>query len=431
MVTFRNTALGRSMLFSTLAKLSGAAIPFAGLPIIAHSLPASAYATFLKAMTIASLSTSFFGAASIVAIRDIARARASGSKAAVGDAESSTLGLYIVVSTVSIITAAVLLMGQARGTAVLMAIASIIVVTQGLAQWGDAHRVGSRTDHISSLWQLSSSLALISAIVSARPRNPLGAILIYFGIPAIFQVLMAAQLILRDQLRTRPTFNLAWAILQLRGIAPVLVNFATEYIKIFGSGTLILFVSGRASYSMFLTLILLGARLVNPISLIARPLMPAYVDAVAANDQQWLSGMVKILSIMLFCGAIVALTVYGVLQPSTLDVFLPPTAPRPSFIDIGFLMLFIWGHAGTALLAPIFFAGGKAALFSTINLVLVCVGLSFGNLLFDAGMPWGILAGLSVGTSCVALFAWAFTVAHRGRFPEGKLIQAAASRSAF
>lgn len=413
MTLSRNRALARSILFGTLTKLGGALVALLGLPIIARSLDVANYADFLRAISLASALTMLVGAAHVVSVRDLSTALAKHDPQNLRETESSTFALYLCVALAGCFIATGLISSGLSGepNRTLLVTVSVCVLVQGLLQWAEAYRVALRADHITSIYQLTSAIVMFALLVALREFGIWVISAIYFGVPLLTQAAIAAQLCRSHKPRLKPQITLRWFRGRIATVTPVLTNSAIEYAKIFGSGLALSRVSGEAAYAQHLTLLLLAARLVNPISLVTRPLMPAYIDAVHANDDRWLSRLRAGLALTLVSTLAVSLLLGITVRPDLLHMVLPSEASNVSRVAFVGLLLFLWGHGSTTLLSPLFFAASRGKSLVWVNGSLVAAGILVGTLASHGNGASTMLVAL--GSATAATGAWALWFACR------------------
>jgi len=399
----RNRALVRSVAFGGLTKVGGGLVVLLGLPLIAHGLSVEAYAAFLEAMTSASIVTLAFGAAGTVAVRDIARAL-NGSSDQLYAAERRTFGLFVVVAagTLAIGTIATPFKLGATPHSSVIAFATLLVLLQGLAQWAEVHRVSSRTDHFSSLWQLAGNVAIFLLLIAFSRFGLLPVVLIYFAVPMVIQIAVFLQLMIQRGGWVTPGFSPGAVLGDFRAMIPVAGNSFADYAKIFLSGLVVSRVSGTADFGLYMTLVLFAARLVNPLSLVTRPLMPAYLDAMHHDDTRWLSAARTALMVFAGLAFLGGAGLIAVLDPILFEAVIPRKLGEVSRLEIASVVLFLWGHGFTTLLTPLFYAAGRDHLLFAVNGGFVGIGLMVGALLTING---GAAAMLSVMATCSALAA--------------------------
>ncbi|RYG88868.1 MAG: hypothetical protein EON59_03080 [Alphaproteobacteria bacterium] len=400
----RNRALVRSVAFGGLTKVGGGLVVVLGLPLIAHGLSVDAYAAFLKAMTSASIITLAFGAAGTVSVRDIARALKAGTDQ-LHAAERRTFGLFVVIATVTLAVAALATPFNLAASphAGIIGFATLLVLLQGLAQWGEVNRVASRSDHLSSLWQFSGNVVILLLLIVFSRFGLLPVVMIYFAVPMVIQVAVFIHLMVQRRSWVVPRFSVGAVISDFRAMVPVAGNSFADYAKIFLSGLLVSRLSVAADFGLYMTLVLFAARLVNPLSLVTRPLMPAYLDALHHDDRHWLKAVRTALLIFASIAFIGGAGIVAMLDPSFFRAIIPEKLGEVSRPEIASLMLFLWGHGFTTLLTPLFYAADRDRLLWAVNGGFVGLGLVVGGLLTVHGGATAMLAAMAACSALAAL----------------------------
>lgn len=409
----RNTLLIRSVLFGLFTKLGGTLIVVLGLPVIGHQLTIAEYSIFLKCLSVSSLILLGFGVSYVISAKDLAEAVSIGVKSGIKHAERKSAGLFVLLFGVSALGCAVALptVSEIEDLPVLALVASLALF-QGLAAWGDAYRVALRTDHISSMWQLGGNLLMIGLLLAMGGGGFWVIIAIYFGIPVAIQTAILAHLWIEQRLRVVPEIRLGSILGHVGSMTPLVLNNLAEFGKIFGCGWIISEMSGDADYARYATLILLAARIVNPISLITRPFMPAYIDAREHGDDQWLR-MVRLIFLAAATASLAGtLLLGGFVNPRLITWVLPPEVSAMTRLEIILIFLFVWGHGWAALLVPIFVAAGRAVLFSVVNAATVAAGLTIGALAAVGAGGVAVLAAVTAAATATAIYMAAFAI-HR------------------
>lgn len=274
----------------------------------------------------------------------------------------------------------------------------LLNILYGLFMWADSYRVATRSDHISSMFQLGGNIALVCLLVVLSKQGLLFVTCAYFGIPLAVQFLIFFHIAIEAKRVPTPKLSLDGLWEQARGVGVIVFNSGVEYAKIFGSGLVVQNVSGNSAYALYTTTILLVARFVNPLSLITRPLMPAFIDATRQKDIRWIRmlaiGMVLV-SIASLAGALGASYVVKSLH---LYRFLPGILSSMQSDLIVWIMLFLWGHAFSTFILPLYVSTHREKTFSAINAAMVFCGLSCGYLFLKAGHSKAMLISISLST---------------------------------
>lgn len=394
----RNRALLLSVGTGVLTKFAGAAMTIVALPVIARTLSLQDYATFIAAMTCASASALLFGAASILGTAQIAAVPSMSEKAtAAADAASFLAFIGLLVFAVAVL----LVMIFDRTTIGAMILLSIGLATaQGMFLGGDIWRLATGSSHLSNLYQLGGGVVTVGLIVIARSESLILTLIFYFGIPALTQLAITASTPVRFSLSGK---SLAVNIRKIRQLGPILFNSLADYLKIFGSSAVVGWSSDSMTYAVHTTLLLLAARLVNPVALLARPLLPAYVDACTAKDNAWLKTARKLLIGLATTASIAGLCFGLIVDLQWLAYVLPPDAPVTRS-QINLLIIFVLAHGLGAVLSPLFLVSPWRNVFANVYL---------GSVAFIIGSGWylstvlklsdGMLVSVAIGSAAVTL----------------------------
>lgn len=398
MTRSRNFTFLRSIGFGAFTKLAGSLVVFIGIPVIANSLTVGDYAQFLYAMSLGSFITLFLGGASTIATRRLALAHSSRSVHLVASAENETLGLYVLIAMASLLLGTgVSVLSAKHGGVEILLLASVLAVAAGAFGFGEVNRIASRTDHISSLWFLLGNIVLLGTVLAFKDRGIQAVVVVYFGVPALFQLINLCDVWRSNRRVPMPEFNLA-LLSHLPALGWLLVNSVSEYAKIFLTGLVVAQVSSELEYVKYTTLVLIVARIINPVSLITRPLLPTYIDAVHHDDAAWLAGVRKLLIGLLATGLIIVLTVGALCDPAYVGWMLPAEARPISQIEFFLVILFGAAHGFSALLAPFFLSQHKGTVFlASANALTMLFALLAGAAAARAHGALGMLAALAIG----------------------------------
>lgn len=397
----RNRIFLRSIGFGVIAKLFGLLMIFIGLPVIAHALPIDDYALFLYGMSASALIGFVFNGFGVLISRDLAHVYAKNDKNSIHIVENESFGLFLAVFVVLALSVlpSVGLFSSGKEEIVLYIVLSL-GLAQGLFQFGDFNRVAARTDHISSLWQLISTILLTVSIIYFRESGLVTLVLIYFGIPVLFQGILLAHLWLKNSRIPFPVFHPLKVTMHAKMLTPIFIYQISQYSKTYISGAIVLLFSDAVNYGRSTTLILLIARLTNPLSLITRPLMPAYIDALAKKDRVWIVTARRILFYLL-CVTICIVPIIGYsLNPNVVMLVLPPSASMITHLEIVCVISILIGYAYTALYAPLFFASQEGTKnYAVINISVVCITLIAGAVVTHVYGSLGMLMAMAVGAT--------------------------------
>jgi hypothetical protein len=404
----RNLLLLRSMGFGALTKASGAAVVFVGIPVISKALSLGDYGRFLTAMALASAVLMCFGAATAVSIRQISHAKFD----AHDDVDASTgetMGLFIALflATVCIALSAYLVLAAAqKSPSTYLLLTTLAVAAQGLFMWGDSYRIATRTDHVSNVIQFCANLGLIACLIAARRTTLFYSTLVYFGVPLIAQVVITAQVLMALRRKAAPAFSTSHLRASAAQLAAVFSNILSDYFKIFLPGLLLASNALLSEQTKYATLLLLVARLVNPISLITRPLMPAYINARVERDRDWLRKSRAVLLIFPLAIAFVVLAASSVVPTNSIGWFMPALDQPVTRAEIVLTALFLCSHGYSALSAPMFLASqDTAGRLASRNIAITGISLAAGASLLHAFGGLAIYTCISLGSGLLAALA--------------------------
>ena len=401
----RNRLLLRSVGFGGLTKIVGSLVVFVGLPVIGHALSASDYAIFLKSMSAAGFATLFLGAVVSVAVRSLVDALASGRAADIRAAENSSAGLFILSVAAAVVVSLPLILTSSTASMGEVFLAVGLAALTGMLMWGDSYRVALRTDHYSSLWQLGANSTMLLLLILLSRYGLTSVTLIYFGMPLVAQMAILVHLYRERPYRIRPSFETIKLRRQLAEITPLMANSLAEYGKVYGSGLVLSIVVGPGEYARFATIVLLVARLSNPLSLITRPLMPAYIDALHNHDARWLASAERGLVLLAALGAAAATLGSLLIDPAWLRWLIPSGLGSLGRTELFLAAMLLWGIGLTSLVTPIFIAGSRFVLFAAINAGMVIAGILAGLGLTILGHRPVMLATMAAGSALTAVVA--------------------------
>ncbi len=344
-----------------------------------------------------------FGAAGAVFIRDLAKV----ASAKVGDAavrvERRSLGLFVTLTLAAVaVIIGLQLLRATNDAGFVISLALMLGVAQSAAHWADAYRVATRTDHVSSVWHLMGSLSMVALLAACAPHGLWAVVLVYFGCPALAQVGNFVQLAKSRKLGP-PEFAADGLLSQVRSMAPVLGGSLVDYTRIFGAGAILALGSNNSEYSRYLTLVLLASRLTNPLSLIVRPLVPAYLDAVSASDARWLVAVGNTLSGVALFSLLSVPVIALVIPVSALSWVLPHDASALTSGEIASLLLFVWGQSFSVLLTPIFLAAHRPFISLATNAGATAVGVLAGGIGLSLGYEGSMLTAMGVANASASI----------------------------
>ncbi len=391
----------RSVAFAFVTKISGGATVFIALPIISHGMSASDYATFLTTMNVTAAVGLVFVPFGALYIREMAHAFATEDPHLVETAIRHTFGAH---AALTAIAAGVLALGVAAAASVIGLSGSLVAgltfaMLQTASSWGQIYRIANRTDYVTSLVQTVSNIAVVACLVALAQTHRLSGFSVaaaYFGIPALGEAFIFLQLLAARQVEIHIDRGALAALRErIPESFPLYLSPVADYVKVYASSMLVLFAAGRHEYILFSTSVLLMARLVNPVTLITRPLMPAFIDAFHREDEAWLGGLRKALFAAAAFGAAVAAVLPLFVNDAMLALVLPKEAGDVSRAFVFFCSYFAYAYTLVALLAPLYIGVRRAPFYGVSNLAFTLAAALLGTLLglrFGAPAMMGSLA---------------------------------------
>lgn len=404
----RNFLILRSVAFAIVTKLSGAAMVFIALPVISHSASPADYEAFLTTMNIASVAGLVFTPFMILGTRELAHAFVS-EHYDLDKAIQSTFGTQLIVTLIVAGGIAFFFLFSSHFVAPksAMLLGLTLTLAQLAAGWAEAYRVANRSDYVTSVLQTLSNVIMVSLLLALAHYGMtiMPICLIYFGMPALAQFLLFCHLVFVKGVHVRlETTPIGLFRKKIYEALPLSLIPAVDYMKIYLSSLLVLLLSGSASYVLYYTGILYIARLINPLTLITRPLMPAYIDAINRNDIRWLGGLKKILLGLAASGALMALALPFLLTPRVLSFAFPPEIRSISIFYIVLACLFAYGHALVSLLSPLYIGGHRASFYGLANLAFTAAALAIGALFCTAFGALAMMGSLACATAACGVF---------------------------
>ena len=398
----RNFLFLRSIVASLIGKAFGFFVVFASLPLAAISMTTVDYATFNYSMAITSLFTIFISPLSTAFVARLAHASATDDESEVRRTTDESLTIFLLVGAVLLPLAAgvaYLLSPKEHGTAMAVAAASVII--SNVLGWSEAYRTATREDYISSAFGLGNNITIVTAVYLLfhwQSLTLINLLIVYYGSPVVWNLLSFVYLMFSRRIRMSWSLKTkAWRR-TAHDVAPIFVLTISDYMRLYGSSMLAFYLATPGAYAVFSTLSILIARLTNPILLFARPLVPAYVDAVKVADRLWLTKAHQVaIGIISFAILSVAVLAVGSLFADFPHLHLgaiqiQDNEVRP-YLILGLLQF--WGTAISTVLASVFLAQGRMAQFSKVSLFASSAALLVGAALvvkFDAIALFGAIA---------------------------------------
>ena len=412
----RNYLFMRSVTFSLAAKSLGFFVVFTCLPLAALSLNSLEYATFNYSMSVAGLFSVVFGPPSLLLVGNFARLSARGDKVGLKALAEVSISLFIwlalLISPFAICVAAYLSPPEFRSSVVL---ATVAVVGANVLSWADVFRLGLRKDHVSSGFALGNNITIISGFLILYHNGRLSyatVMLVYYLCPFVWGAASLTQLMLANGYRVR----LVAPIEECKGILvdslPLVNGTLADYVRLHVSSLVAFNLFTPSDYNVYSTVTLLIARVLNPVTLLSRPLIPAYIDAVALRDFKWLGrlrrGMAVLGGLLLIAviGSPILLLIIGT-KGFSLGAIQLNHPEIVFYLIIGALLAA--AQIYTAFLASIFLGAHRMATFSNANLAANVIGLIAGVAAFPFFGPNSLFACLSICNAiCAVCLAWLF-----------------------
>ena len=398
----RRSLLLRSIVFSLFAKAIGALMVIVGLPLIAVTLSLTDYREFLRSMAAVSVVSLLFGPIALATIVELGRFR--------GDLETrdvlwSSLRPYLVLSTglVAVLAAAVASGWFTAYLTPFLIVAFGITIFQNLFTWADSWRLARRSDFVSSLFQVASTLALIGTLLSVPTTRLMVVGGLYYGLPMLVTAMSFGAILLGTRWgpaegRFHP--NLAFDI---RRSWPLLFPSVIDYGRVYGCGLAIGAIGSAGAYAKYFTIILFLARLVNPVSLITKPLLPAYLDAQRRGDTRWLRRANLGIGAFGIASLIGPLAIVLVVPHGWLTV-LPADWGVLTRWDVGMMGLYFSAYLTASIVAPLYVALDRTREYIVVGFVAVGVGLAAGSAIAVlAGAGW-VLYMMSMTTMAAGMW---------------------------
>lgn len=404
----------RSVVFGVAAKLAGSLTLLVGFPIVAAALSAADYRRFLLAISVASFTGLFVGAAVIVGVRSVSEAvTAPGTRDAHIDrltAPREAFGFLLVVACLTAAVSSVVTIIVFPDAPAILVAATVLVGLNGCLLIGDVIRLAERKDYISSRWQVGGSLLLLVLFYLFSANGLTWVTLIYFGVPLVTQSLILGQLMATSHRRLVPKLSALGAGRSAREALPVLTNNFAEYLKIYGAGLLVATLIPVDDFVRLSTLILLASRLTNPISLITRPLLPNYIHALRNDDRRWLRTVSQILVVAALL-IVVGIGLSSFVRPAWLDPWLPAGVRAFATFEIVCAATLLGGLLLTTILFPLYVARRQTMLFGWGNLGIMVASLALGYGATLRGYHGAMLIAVAAGAFGGGVLALVYLIA--------------------
>jgi O-antigen/teichoic acid export membrane protein len=405
----RNFLFIRSIISSLITKLFGFFVIFACLPLAAISMETSDYATFNYSMAITGLLTIFISPVSTAFVVRFAHVSAAGDHYEIRQTAEETLTIFlslgVILAPPAACAAYFLSPTEYRGA---IALAATAVIISNILAWAEAFRVGVRQDHISSGFGLGNNITIIAAVYLLFQQQSLSftnLLIVYYGSPLLWNLLSFTHLLLSRGVRIRWRFQVnIWKRAALDA-APLFAQTVSDYTRLYVSSMLAFYLASPQSYAVFSTLILFIARLTNPFSLFARPLVPAYVDAVKRVDRVWIAKLNQI-ALWVFALAIASVAIVGVgaMFVTFADVRLGAIQIEAHEVKPYLILslLLFWSSVISMVLASVYLAQRKMSQFSKVSLIANGLAVAVGAALIFKFNAVAMFATIAI-FSCISV----------------------------
>lgn len=383
----RRSLLFRSIAFSLLAKAIGALMVVVGLPLIAVTLSLPDYREFLRSMAAVSVVSLLYGPIALATIVELGRFR---GEMETRDVLWSSLRPYLLLTGGLIALLAIAVLSGWFGSMLtpFLIVAFAITIVQNLFTWADSWRLARRSDFVSSLFQVASTLALIAALVIVPTRQLMIVGGLYYGLPMLVTGLSFATILTGTRWKPREGRFHPDLAFDLRRSWPLMFPSVIDYGRVYGCGLAIGAIGSAGAYAKYFTIILFLARLVNPISLVTKPLLPAYLDAQRRGDAGWLR------RVNLGIGAFGVAALIGPLAvvvavPQPWLTLLPADWGVLTRWDVGMLGLYFSAYLTASIVAPLYVALDRTREYVVVGLLSIGIGLGAGAAVArEAGVGW-------------------------------------------
>jgi O-antigen/teichoic acid export membrane protein len=396
--------------FAFVTKLSGGATVFISLPIVSHGLSSADYASFLTTINITATAGLLFYTFGILYVRELAHAFATEDPHVVIVAVRNTFGSHMTLTAGVALCLAigVLAAGNmiALNSAILVGI--LFNLVQMAATWGQIYRAAARTDYVSSIVQTISNISMVSCLFLLSRNDGLSGLSAsgaFFGIPAAAELFIFFQLVISKHIDFKIDKKAIYAfIARIPECIPLSLSPIADYVKLYASSMIVFFTSSSYDYILFSASMILMSRLVSPVTLITRPIMPAFIDALHREDAAWLKGLKKALFGAAVAGAVLATVLPFCISQEIVSFAFPKEAHDVSLLYISFCSYFAFAYALVALLAPLYIGARRASLYGIANLSFTLGGAAIGGLLCSGFGAPAMMGALAIMTTICAIY---------------------------
>lgn len=373
-----------------------------GLPLIAVTLSLPDYREFLHSMAAVSVVSLLFGPIALATIVELGRFQ--------GDMETrdvlwSSLRPYLLLTAglAALLLVAVVSGWLAAFLTPFLIVAFAITIVQNLFTWADSWRLARRSDFISSLFQVASTLALIAALLTLPTARLMVVGGLYYGLPMLVTGISFAAILLGT--RWGPTegqFHPHLAF-DLRRSWPLLFPSVIDYGRVYGCGLAIGAVGSAGAYAKYFTVILFLARLVNPVSLVTKPMLPAYLDAQRRGDAAWLRRANLAIGVFGIASLIGPLAIVMAVPQAWL-MLLPADWGVLTRWDVGMMGLYFSAYLTASIVSPLYVALDRTREYVVVGILSVGAGLAGGTAIAMTAGPGWVLHTLAMTTMAAGIW---------------------------
>lgn len=375
----RNKLILRSIGPGILSKIVGGGVALFGLPIIANKTSINDYKIFLEYISFGALLTLPIG---IIGNNMVSQLSFNNAK---NDTNSKiytlelSWSIFRVYSIISIIIGYVFSFLFQSSALVGLTVISIVTLTN-LFRWSEYVRISERSDYKSSIILLISNTIFLSTLLLVERFSLFGINITYFIFPLISFSILYFTLSLR--------LNLFDSLVGLKKIPYFFIESrffaiiqAVDYFKIYVTPIVITIFGSPNEYHIAMTIILFCARLINPVSLIVRPLFPAFIEAYVQKDIVWLKRFLTFFVTSFFCAVISVTLITLSFIDEVFYLLFKGMISKINYHDKFSISFFLVSQTFLNLMLPIFKAFENLDYLSKTSLVVTIFSFIIGALL--------------------------------------------------
>ena len=290
----RNGHLIKSVSYGVVAKFFGGGVAIFGLPLISYKSSPLDYQFFLVLMSLASFFSMPMGVLNYSIISRLSVYYASRDMDRIDEEVS---GFWALTVFCSVFLFFLFLLIYPFLDVPFFAFFSVIMITMlhNFTRFFEAVNVAYKMDFYNSIGYLFSSAVMLAVYVFFDHIFLHDLVVSYFFVPLFFSLIPAFFCLVRPEIFFKFCSLKDSFFLVLKSADHFYIQLV-EFFKVYLIPLVYVLVLGLGDeqYALILTLILFAARLVNPVSLVARPLFPAFADAVSQSDYEWIKKFVTI-----------------------------------------------------------------------------------------------------------------------------------------